>query len=129
MNRLLFKNYNDFFKDFDYLMKGMDNMFTSTLTESKLGTPVDTAEQTDDGYRFTINAAGFKKSEINISAEGKLISIEGESARFKNKLNYYFSAPKEIDASNIKATLSDGVLEVEVPLFKKSVSTYKVEIK
>lgn len=129
MNRLLFKNYNDFFKDFDYLMKGMDNMFTSTLTESKLGTPVDTAEQTDTGYCFTINAAGFKKNEINISAEGKIISIEGESSRFKNKLNYYFSAPKEIDAANIKAVLQDGVLEVEVPFLKKSTSTYKVEIK
>ena len=130
MNTILFRNYNDFFKDFTDLIGGVDDMFTkSHLTESKIGTPVDTAEQTETGYVFTVNAAGFKKDDLNISAEGKLVTVQGQSSRFKNKIDYYFSAPKQIDVTKIKATLLDGVLEVEVPFLKDKQSSVKVEIK
>lgn len=129
----LFTDRAKFFEDFETVTKRFDNMFTTSntivsLTESGLGTPVDSAVQTEDGYRFTINAAGFKKEEISVSVEGKIVSVEGESSRFKNKLNHFFTAPKYIDTENIKATLIDGVLEIEVPFLKEKNTSVKIKV-
>lgn len=130
MNTSLFKSYNDFFKDFNTIMRSPNNMFTiSEIQESNLGTPVDTAEETDTGYSFTINAAGFKKDEINISAEGRVITVEGTSTRFKNKLNCYFSAPKKIDTTKIEAELQDGVLQILVPFLAEPKTSVKIVVK
>jgi HSP20 family molecular chaperone IbpA len=111
-------------------MRSPNSMFTiSEIQESNLGTPVDTAEETDTGYRFTINAAGFKKDEINISTEGKVVSVEGTSTRFKNKLNCYFTAPRKIDTAKIEAVLEDGVLEISVPFLVEPKTSVKVVVK
>ena len=130
----LFKTSETIFDEFDALTKRFDNMFTTshtilTLTESGLGTPVDTAEETETGYRFTINAAGFKKSDLDIQAEGKVITVKGTSAKFKNKIDHYFTASKYIDTSAIVAKLEDGVLEIEVPFLRQTNTATKIEIK
>lgn len=102
-------------------------IFLETL-ESKLGKPVDDVYGTTDGYKFYVPVAGFKKEELSIEVDRKVITITGTSEKFKNKINTYFTAPKLLDAGKVKATIVDGMLEIEVAYIADT-EKIKVEIK
>ena len=113
-------DFDKVFKDFDKTMRRLDNMFTTTsyFMESNLGEAVDVACDTGDGYTFTVNAAGFKREELDVTVQGRTTTVKGTSAKTKGKLNTYFTAPKAIDIHRVEAKLEDGLLEIKI--FKQS---------
>lgn len=100
----------------------------SFLAEAGLGVQADEVYGTADGYKFFVPVAGFKKEELNIEVDRKVITVKGKSAKFHNTVNTYFSAPKLLDASKVEATIVDGMLEISVAYIADA-EKIKVEIK
>jgi HSP20 family protein len=99
-----------------------------------------------DGYTFVAVVPGVKADELNIEAEGNVVTISGEtiapaiSADEKvrtlrneiayGKFNRAFELPDEIEADKIEANLENGVLTVRVPTAEAvKPRTIKVETK
>jgi HSP20 family protein len=89
----------------------------------------------DDGHLIVrAEVPGFKPEEINIQAEGGRLTISGkheESSEEKGKefvrrerrygaFSRTMALPDGVDPKKIKATTSDGVLEIAVPLPKEA---------
>ena len=85
----------------------------------------------EDKERLVIKAElpGLKQNEIDVSVEADVLTIKGEKKKeteVKEK-NYYhleraygsferrFNLPVNVDASKIKATYKDGILELALP--------------
>ena len=90
--------------------------------------PVDIAED-KDRILLTAELPGFKEDQIEIQMEGGVLTLRGER-KFEDEKegrNYHrversygqflrsFTLPNNVDRENIKASFSDGVLEVELP--------------
>jgi HSP20 family protein len=118
-----------FFEGIEEGLKEWDAVLRSHYTENKLGTPVDFVDEDDQNYYMTIQAAGFKKEDINLTVDSRTISVKGESSHDKisNKVNYYFTAPKNIQQTNVSAHLEHGVLTVTIPKAEKDI--IRIEIK
>lgn len=112
----MFKDFDNVFKDFDKVMKEFNDMWTtvSYVMENSIGEAVDVAHDTGDGYTFSVNAAGFKKDELEVTVRGRTTTVKGTSVRTGRKLDTYFTAPKAIDMHRSEAKLEDGILEVKV---------------
>lgn len=119
----------DFFEGFNESLQEVDAVLRSHYTENELGTPVEFVDEDDKNFYMTIQAAGFKKEDIAITAENRSVTVKGESSHDKisNKLNCYFTAPKNIMQANISANLEHGVLTITVPKAEKD--TIRIEIK
>ena len=97
----------------------------------------------DKENHFLVKAEvpGFKKEELDISIEGDVLTLTGETKNEKEeeKENYYYKESKygsfqrsvrlssEINRDGIKASLKDGILHVELPKLEEKKPT-KVEI-
>jgi HSP20 family protein len=89
---------------------------------------VDIYEEKGD-YIVKAELPGLTKEDIDISVQGSTVTIKGEKKqeRESKESGYYccersygrfersFDLPNEIDASKVKATFKDGVLEVTLP--------------
>ncbi len=95
--------------------------------------PVDIA-QTTDKLVFQVEVPGFKRDELHLSVENGSLTLEGERKFEKEtkEKSYHrversygrfyrsFALPADVDASNVSANLSDGVLTVELPKREES---------
>ena len=90
--------------------------------------PVDIEEDTEK-LALTAELPGFKEDDIDIQVEGGVLTIRGER-KFEDKQdgkNYHrversygqfvrsFTLPNNVDRDRIKATFSNGLLEIELP--------------
>jgi HSP20 family protein len=90
--------------------------------------PVDIHE-TPDKLVFNVEVPGFKENELTLRAENGVFTVEGER-KFedeKKDKNYHrversygrftrsFTLPSNVSTENIKASLSDGILMIEMP--------------
>jgi HSP20 family protein len=78
------------------------------------------------GFSVCAEVPGFREEEIEVRAEPRRIYISGErkdepgrkkgttiySEWGSNQISRWFELPAEIDFEKVKATLSDGVLEL-----------------
>ena len=69
--------------------------------------------ETDDGYEFYVNLAGFKKDEVKASIIDGLVSIKAED-KDGHTLSQSFDVPVDGDAEKIDGKLEDGLLTVTV---------------
>lgn len=108
------KEWDNLFKNFDKDFERLNNMFTSVsyVLENKLGEVVDVASEDQKAYHFEVEAAGFKKDELDISLNGKVITVKGKSAKTGRSINTYFSAPKSLNPQGITAKFENGLLEI-----------------
>lgn len=98
--------------------------------ESELMRYVPTTMKEDDlQFTFQAEVPGFKAEEIKISAEPKMLIIEGESEQSteeksdkvvfsERRTNHFcrsFSLPVEIDPAKVTANLKNGLLEITLP--------------
>ncbi|MES2237779.1 MAG: Hsp20/alpha crystallin family protein [Pseudomonadota bacterium] len=96
----------------------------------------------DKAYRVKAEIPGVKKEDINVTVDGKQISIsaevkkekeekEGEkvirSERYYGKVSRSFSLDQEVDESATQAKYTDGVLEMTLPK-KSGTITKKVTV-
>jgi HSP20 family protein len=85
----------------------------------------------EEGHRFIVHAdlPGMNKDEIDISVSGNVLTLTGErrhEKETKDKSGYYtertygafsrsLELSAEVEASQVKATYNDGVLEITLP--------------
>lgn len=124
----------DPYRDFRSLTERFNRIFSSTPArreEESLGTwlpPVDIAED-KDRIVLTAELPGFREDQIEIQMEGGVLTLRGER-KFEDEKegrNYHrversygqfvrsFTLPNNVNREGIKASFSDGLLEIELP--------------
>ena len=118
---------NRFFAD------ALGNGFAGISATSAWTPPVDIFEQTD-AIRILAEVPGVEPENVKISVEGNVLTIHGtkeQSAEEKTeRVHRYersygafertFTLPASVDAANIKAAYTNGVLTVTLPKVEKA---------
>ena len=89
--------------------------------------PAADLSETEDAYVVEVELPGVKPDDVNVEVSGGELAITGEVKERERKgllrhrtrrvgeFEYRVSLPNDIDADNIEASLSEGVLSVRVP--------------
>jgi HSP20 family protein len=124
---------NDFYSDQEF----------PELNVSSFVPDVNTREG-DYAYHIDVDLPGISKDDVHVHIDNNILTISGErnTKEETKKEDYYkvesyfgkferrFTLPDDVDAENIHAESSDGVLEITVPkMAKKAEQVKKVEIK
>ena len=113
-------------------------------------TPVDVAEgpwipladvsETDDAYVVEVDLPGANRDQIDIQVQDRELVITGEipeseqegrrhrRSRRTGRFEFHTYLPGDVNADNVNAELSDGVLRVTVPKSEKTKPRH-IEIK
>ncbi len=110
-----------------------DRLFSTTVgapTLTAWSPPVDVRES-DDDFVVTAELPGLAKDTVDITIENGVLSLSGEkkeereegvadSGRYVLERRYgrfqrSFSLPRGVDADNVSAKFSDGILTVTLP--------------
>ncbi len=109
---------------------------------AKMVPALDVVEK-EDHFLVKAEVPGFTKEQIDVSVDQGILTIKGESKdeKVEEKENYYhkeiscgsFSRsvqlPGDIKSGEIKASLKDGILHVEIPKTEaKKPESIKVEV-
>jgi HSP20 family protein len=112
--------------------KDMESLFDSELGFGQRGEAwmprVDISES-DDEYLISADLAGVDKSDIKLSVDNNILSLEGErrsetcddkvkphrTERFYGSFARRFTLPPDANTKEIRADAKDGVLQVHVP--------------
>jgi len=90
--------------------------------------PLTNVVEKDDGYSITIELPGVKKEDVKITLVENSLTIKGEKKKEEKveDKNYYrmertfgsfqrtFHLPNEVDASKVKASFKDGILNISL---------------
>lgn len=114
------------FNDFDNFL----NDFSSSLNNSSSWEPKFEVLNTDTMYCIRAEIPGMSKKDIDIELENNTLSISGDRKwNDKDQNNYSefsygkfyrsFNLPENVKENNIKASMKDGILSVQVPRLEK----------
>ena len=114
------------FNDFDNFL----NDFSSSLNSSSSWEPKFEVLNTDAMYCIRAEIPGMSKKDIDIELENNTLSISGDRKwNDKDQNNYSefsygkfyrsFNLPENVKENNIKASMKDGILSVQVPRLEK----------
>ena len=114
------------FNDFDNFL----NDFSSSLNYSSSWEPKFEVLNTDTMYCIRAEIPGMSKKDIDIELENNTLSISGDRKwNDKDQNNYSefsygksyksFNLPDDVKENNIKASMRDGILSVQVPRLEK----------
>ena len=114
------------FNDFDNFL----NDFSSSLNNSLSWEPKFEVLNTDAMYCIRAEIPGMSKKDIDIELENNTLSISGDRKwNDKDQNNYSefsygkfyrsFNLPEDAKENNIKASMKDGILSVQVPRLEK----------
>ena len=114
------------FNDFDNFL----NDFSSSLNNSLSWEPKFEVLNTDAMYCIRAEIPGMSKKDIDIELENNTLSISGDRKwNDKDQNNYSefsygkfyrsFNLPENVKENNIKASMKDGILSVQVPRLEK----------
>ena len=136
----MMNRWSDPFRDLERFQNQMNRLFNESMGGYGRGTadregiavawapPVDICE-TPDGLTFQIEVPGFKENELMLRAENGVFTVEGERKfeEQKKDKNYHrveraygrfvrsFTLPANVSTENVKASLNDGILSIEMP--------------
>ena len=114
------------FNDFDNFL----NDFSSSLNNSSSWEPKFEVLNTDAIYCIRAEIPGMSKKDIDIELENNTLSVSGDRKwNDKNQNNYSefsygkfyksFNLPEDVKENNIKASMKDGILSIQVPRLEK----------
>ena len=114
------------FNDFDNFL----NDFSSSLNSSSSWEHKFEVLNTDTKYSIRAEIPGMSKKDIDIELENNTLSISGDRKwNDKDQNNYSefsygkfyksFNLPEDVKENNIKASMKDGILSVQVPRLEK----------
>ena len=114
------------FNDFDNFL----NDFSSSLNYSSSWEPKFEVLNTDTMYCIRAEIPGMSKKDLDIELENNTLSISGDRKwNDKDQNNYSefsygkfyrsFNLPEDVKENNIKASMKDGILSVQVPRLEK----------
>lgn len=107
-------------------------------------TPDVNTREGDYAYHIDVDLPGINKDNIHVKVDNNILTISGErkTKEETKKEDYYkvesyfgkferrFTLPDDVDAENIHAESTDGVLEITVPkMLRKAEQVKKIEIK
>ena len=142
-----YEPFNDIRKSFDLVNAIMNTIGEQTATQQQENVvdfrPKVNTRETDEAYHIEVELPGVKKSDVEISVDGNILTISGErNVRDEVKDEDYhkvesryglfsrsFTLPEKVDISNIEAEFVNGVLEIAIPKLKVDTSSKKIEIK
>ena len=114
----LFNDFNTIFTPSGYPKVNWKNNSTNYVINSD-----------DDSVTLTMNVPGYNKKLVDVSVHNDILSIEGKSNSGDTEgFSYQFDLNDKLDASNIDASVIDGVLSVTVP-YLESVQPKRIEVK
>ena len=114
----LFNDFNTIFTPLGYPKVNWKNNSTNYKINSD-----------DDSVTLTMNVPGYNKKLVDVSVHNDILSIEGKSNSGDTEgFSYQFDLNDKLDASNIDASVIDGVLSVTVP-YLESVQPKRIEVK
>ncbi len=99
----------------------------SLLQETAGWSPLVDVEEQDDAYVLEAELPGVKRDDVDIELVGNELAITGElkekersgvlrrRTRRMGRFDYRVTLPEQVDAEQIDASLSEGVLTVRVP--------------
>ena len=108
--------------------------------ETRGWSPLVDIEEADDAYVVEAELPGVKREDVNIELVGNEFTITGEVKQRKHtgalrrqtrrtgRFAYRVGLPAQVEAENIEASLSDGVLTVRVPKAERA-KRKKIEVK
>ena len=112
----------------DRMVDDVMNGSFSTAASAKSFVPQVDVRSNDDRVAFYFDVPGVKKEDINITLERGVLAVKGarrfESGAAKEQLllgrsygtfDRSFSLPDNLDVDKLSATLTDGVLAIEIP--------------
>ncbi len=123
MNNYLSRKGDGFF-GLDFFRDPFDDFFAPTTFSIKREMRTDVKE-TENGYSFSIDLAGFDKKDVNVDFSNGYLIVEAEKKDSENdkylkrervsscKRSYYVGDKVKIE--DIKAKLENGILEILVP--------------
>jgi HSP20 family protein len=128
----------DIDRSIDNLRKEMEKAFSSFPTISMHTIPHTSCDIIDEGNQFRIkmDTPGIKKNELNLNVTDNSVEVTGEHKEEEKKKNYlrkerhnisyYQTIPlsEKIIPDQVKAKLTDGVLDIILPKTKPT-STLK----
>ena len=124
----------------NYNIRRVDDFFdrfwrdasTAPITERSItrSIPVD-IQETSDAYELTATLAGFKKDDVRVSVEDRLLTIKAETSveeettdpevgyllreRFTGSSERSVRLPRTVDSGQIESSYSNGVLTIVLP--------------
>ena len=115
----IFNDFDNFLNDFSYSL----NNFSSWEPKFEV-------LNTDTMYCIRAEIPGMSKKDIDIELENNTLSISGDRKwNDKDQNNYSefsygkfyksFNLPEDVKENNIKASMKDGILSVQVPRLEK----------
>ncbi|MFB6318567.1 Hsp20/alpha crystallin family protein [Saccharicrinis sp. FJH54] len=117
-------SFPDFFSDV------MENMFNSNEMDTPAFTkPLCNVMEDKEGFSIEFALPGFSKNDVTIDVDNNVLTVAGKKEENKKdkEQNYTrrefsygefkrsFTLPETVDQDKIKATFSDGILNVEIP--------------
>ncbi|MCA9827812.1 MAG: Hsp20/alpha crystallin family protein [Nitrosopumilus sp.] len=125
-------NWLDIDRSIDNLRKELEKAFSSFPSISMPTVPHTSCDVIDEGNQFRIkmNAPGIKKNEIKLNVTDNSVEVTGEHKEEEKKKNYlrkerhsisyYQTIPlsEKILPDQVKAKLTDGVLDITLPKIK-----------
>ncbi|MCG8510839.1 MAG: Hsp20/alpha crystallin family protein [Rhodospirillales bacterium] len=133
-----------FLAPFEDLHREIDRVFNCAVDRGRAEQgagwyPVDIRE-TDDHLIVEAEMPGFKKNEVNITLENKVLTITAERKEEKaegqshlterriRRVSRAFRLPVEVDENKVEATLNDGVLTLSLNK-RDEVKPRRIEVK
>jgi len=105
----------------------LQNTSDNSHVESAQWIPAVDIKEEDGTFQLYIDLPGMDKSDINISMENNVLTLQGDRKNEKKKKEYYrlerssgkfhrrFTLPETADEKKIAATMEKGVLTISIP--------------
>lgn len=140
----LTSSWFDIDKSIDNLKKEMEKAFSSFPTMSMPKMSQTSCDVIDEGKQFRVkmDVPGIKKNEIKLNVTENSLEVSGEHkeeseekkknylTKERSQVSYYRTLPlsENVDASKVKAKLTDGVLDITLPKSKPTKTQKKKSI-
>jgi HSP20 family protein len=120
-------SFQDIQTQMSRLFQDPSGMFGGVLGSLLPWAPAIDIEETDDAYMVEMELPGAKSDDVSIDVSGNEVRVYGEIKKRERKgilrrqtrkvgeFDYRFTLPVDIDADEITAEMSDGVLTLRAP--------------
>ncbi len=119
----------DPFRELAELSERMNRLWETGLGTTALDrwAPLADVEETEDAWSVEIDLPGVAREDIDIQLNDRELTVSGEvkekeragilrrRTRRVGQFHYAVTLPGDVDADNVTASLSEGVLAVRVP--------------
>ncbi|WP_394832151.1 Hsp20/alpha crystallin family protein [Pendulispora rubella] len=121
--------YENLFR-FDRTLDDVMGATFGTATHRRSFSPSIDVFSDDERALFVVDVPGVKREDLDITVEGRVLTIKGSRkfngpAQGKNaqvvlgrsygSFSRAYTLPEDLDATNLTAELSDGVLSIRIP--------------